>query len=653
MSHIPSEFPSVNGVQSPNAQPFPRPTNDNGPGPVSGSVRGPEIASDKSADQIFTAITTCLARNGEHVRQAIACNFTYDLFQQNLNERQFNLFLSVLFWFFTSHNKIPMATEMRLECTRRIAMSPLEFAGAEAAVDTLVAAAYGNAPVSWEYALWLMADILYERSTKPLMDQLSELTPTLKQIQELQAALNTVSTLRSGTIASDCRSAADWLKDQEVLAPPKRLASSYTAIDKALNGGFMLSGSYIIAALTANGKSSLALNIARRVAAGATGVLLFTPEATPQQAHRQLLAQVSKLTVSQLEALERHPLCAEDSQKLAIAKTHVSTLPLYTEGMLSEIGAIERQVRHHSERGTKLFIFDQSSWMHARSDDPKARQQSAQEEASEISRRLKVLARELGIVTIVLVQVNRTGAAARGQGQRLELSHLKNSGRFEEDADGVLLIQGIDRTTTPYTLNVEVAKHRHGSAQQTLKLRFYAAQNLIDDDPSALEPKALSDTTSSDVKSDKTDWRPADLARNGCVSACPQSKAQIIHDIMYHKMFEGGKSISRNKAEKLFSDALDMHLIHKWVGGKFVVYSTEPQKTPPPEQPSEPMPPDSKRSRVEALLADHPDWSSSKIAAELAGDVDDSYVRKIRRERDTLSESGTNGTGVPPSESRS
>jgi replicative DNA helicase len=163
-----------------------------------------------------------------------------------------------------------------------------------------------------------------------------------------------------------------------------------------------------------------------------------------------------------------------------------SQLPLWIcdEPNLS-VGQIAARCRRQRRRhGLELVLIDYIQLI--RPDDERI---SRQEQVSKISRRLKILARELDCPVVILAQVNRT---AGDVGRAPRLSELRESGALEQDADAVIFVHRpgaylTDReknerytdAATEHDAEIHLAKQRNGpTGQLTLVWRKYSAQFL-------------------------------------------------------------------------------------------------------------------------------------------------------------------------------
>jgi replicative DNA helicase len=130
-----------------------------------------------------------------------------------------------------------------------------------------------------------------------------------------------------------------------------------------------------------------------------------------------------------------------------------------------QIAASARRIRRRNEIG--LLVVDYIQLV-----DSDETRDSRQEQIAKISRRLKSLARELGIPLIALSQLNR--AVESREDKRPRMADLRESGAIEQDADIVLLLhrpEYYEATDQPGVAEIIVAKNRNGPTG-TIKLTF-------------------------------------------------------------------------------------------------------------------------------------------------------------------------------------
>lgn len=231
----------------------------------------------------------------------------------------------------------------------------------------------------------------------------------------------------------------------------------FDKITSGLHGSELI----ILAARPAMGKSAFAINIATNVALQAKiPVAIFNLEMSKEQVANRILSSEAmvdsnKIRTGQLED--------EDWTKLATTLGRLTEAPIYiddTAGIsIMEIRAKCRKLKLEKKIG--LVVIDYLQLI-----QPTGRKNGTREqEISEISRSLKVLAKELDIPVIALSQLSRN--VVKHDDKRPMLSDLRESGSIEQDADIVLFIHRDDY----YETNAEkrnlaeviFAKHRAGS----------------------------------------------------------------------------------------------------------------------------------------------------------------------------------------------
>ena len=384
------------------------------------------------------------------------------------------------------------------------------------------------------------------------------------------AELGLAAPAKSGTT-----SLAALLKDAALLNPPPRLPSTFTAVDAALNGGFMPGAMYVLAALTGRGKSTLCANVARRVVKS-TPVLWFTLEDEDLASARKLVAQESGVPLLALENYKRPGAVTQaEAGRVAAAIQRLTPLPLSIDTTTSDLAAVERAATFHATRGVKVVLIDQSSWLHIPDCEPGC------QEASAIARRLKILAKSLKIVLFVLVQVNRQGAAAVRDGQDLELYHIRDSGKWEEDADAVLILQAIQAAGNGDSLlKLDLKKHRHGRAGLRVFLKARLDCGLVEDSPEHLEPEDLSKPKPA-AEDEKAAWTEERFI-NACCAATPETK-----DAIFARAQDNG--LTERKAEKLLNRAVALKklFVYPRKGNEARTFATLP---PPPPKSKEAKP---------------------------------------------------------------
>lgn len=249
--------------------------------------------------------------------------------------------------------------------------------------------------------------------------------------------------------------------------------SGFIDLDR-ITSGWQPSDFIIIAARPAMGKTALCLNMAANAAMGKADrpgkpVAIFSLEMSKEQLVQRMIsaqAQVDQyyLRTGNLE-LNQWPQLIAAIQPLVTAPIFIDDTPAIT---IRELRAKARRLQaEHKELG--LIIIDYLQLMGGSGSS-----ENRQQEVSEISRSLKALARELNVPVIALSQLSRS--VEQTHDKRPALSHLRESGSLEQDADLVLFIYREEyyfpeETERGGIAELIIAKHRNG-ATGTVELSF-------------------------------------------------------------------------------------------------------------------------------------------------------------------------------------
>jgi replicative DNA helicase len=245
------------------------------------------------------------------------------------------------------------------------------------------------------------------------------------------------------------------------------LASGFGDLDE-MTTGFQPSNLIIVAARPAMGKSSLLGDFALSAALKqGQPVIIFSLEMGREEVVQRFLSSESRVDS---QKLRRGSLNDQDWPRLSAALGRLAEAPIFIDDSASislmEIRAKSRRIQ--ARFGLGLVIVDYIQLMHG----PR-RSENRQQEVSEISRALKIMARELNVPVMCASQLNRA-VEARGDKRPL-LGDLRESGSIEQDADIVMLLYR-DEVYNPDTeakgeAEVIIAKHRNGPTG-TVRLAF-------------------------------------------------------------------------------------------------------------------------------------------------------------------------------------
>ncbi|NLY43776.1 MAG: replicative DNA helicase [Clostridiaceae bacterium] len=235
--------------------------------------------------------------------------------------------------------------------------------------------------------------------------------------------------------------------------------TGFTDLDRK-TAGLHPSDLILIAARPAMGKTSFALNIAQYAAIHAkVPVAIFSLEMSKEQLVNRMLWSEALIDSQRMRTGE---LQDEDWPKLARAIGPLSEAPIYiddTPGIsVAELRAKCRKMKLDKKIG--LVVIDYLQLMQGR-----GKAENRQQEISEISRSLKVLAKEINVPVVTLSQLSR--APESRADHRPILSDLRESGAIEQDADIVIFLYR-DEYYNPDTEKKNIAeciiaKHRNGS----------------------------------------------------------------------------------------------------------------------------------------------------------------------------------------------
>ena len=233
-------------------------------------------------------------------------------------------------------------------------------------------------------------------------------------------------------------------------------------LDKMITG-LNKSDLIILGARPGMGKTSFALNIVRNVAVDSgRRVAVFSLEMSRDQLAQRLLSSEAAIPS---EKLRTGDLTKAEITNLTKAGTHLSEAEIYLDETPS-ITVPEMKAKLRRMGNIDLVVVDYLGLMHsARRIDNRV------QEISEITRGLKIMAKELMVPIIVCAQLSR-GTESRGQSHRPGLSDLRDSGSIEQDADIVLFLyrekyydsekKDSEEKGDPNKAECIVAKNRHG-----------------------------------------------------------------------------------------------------------------------------------------------------------------------------------------------
>lgn len=263
--------------------------------------------------------------------------------------------------------------------------------------------------------------------------------------------------------------------------------TGFFEMDYMLNG-LNPSDLIIIAGRPAMGKTAFALNLLTGFAKEnpEKKAMIFSLEMGEQQLFNRFLSMEGEISNN---ILKQGILNDENAQKVGIGVSNIGQCsikivnePILTPAKLRTIANLEKRLH-----GLDFIVIDYLQLMYSSN-----KSMNKQQEVSEISRELKLIARELDIPIVALSQLSRSLESRADK--RPMLSDLRESGAIEQDADIVIFLYR-DEYYNPQSPDVGkaeiiIAKHRNG-AVGTIKMKFIPEftkfKNILQDDDNIME----------------------------------------------------------------------------------------------------------------------------------------------------------------------
>ncbi|MDH6368158.1 replicative DNA helicase [Breznakia sp. PH1-1] len=249
--------------------------------------------------------------------------------------------------------------------------------------------------------------------------------------------------------------------------------TGYTELDSITNG-FQRGDLIILAARPSVGKTAFALNLglnaSKRNREKSGGVVaIFSLEMPNEQLIRRMLSAQGSIKG---DTLRTGKLNNDEMNRLFEAAQTISAINLFTDDSssikMAEIFSKCRKLKADMDDRLDLVIID---YLQLITGSGKRSGENRQQEVSEISRSLKMLARELNVPVIALSQLSRSVEQRTGDKAKPMLSDLRESGAIEQDADIVMFLSRDDYQKTDdvpaddedsIDVEVSIQKHRNG-----------------------------------------------------------------------------------------------------------------------------------------------------------------------------------------------
>lgn len=245
------------------------------------------------------------------------------------------------------------------------------------------------------------------------------------------------------------------------------IPTGFSTLDNVLTG-LHKSDMIIVAARPGIGKSSFAMNVAQNVAKQGKPVVVFSLEMSADQLISRMLSTEALIDNKKLRSGEFKP---DDWTRLVAAVSSLYNVPMYIDDS-ADISVSKMKAKLRRVKDLGLVIIDYLQLMNG-----SKRTDSRVNEVAEITRGLKIMAKELNVPLIVLSQMSRDVEKRKGENSTPVLSDLRESGSIEQDADIVIFLHPENNTLTaeerPESIDMKilVEKNRHGE-RAALKFKY-------------------------------------------------------------------------------------------------------------------------------------------------------------------------------------
>ncbi len=302
------------------------------------------------------------------------------------------------------------------------------------------------------------------------MDSNRSLANAEKIIFEVSNVADTSEMVKINAVLPEVMNKFDELsKDKSKLAGIK---THFRDLDFKLNG---LHGSdlIILAARPAVGKTSFAMNIVENVALDGYTCAVFSLEMGKEQLVQRMLCSVAGVSMSNAT---RGVMNHVEWMRIAQAKKKLSKANIFIDdsSLIKPSEILSKCRRIKRKHGLDLVMIDYIQLMQPE----KKNSDNRQTEVSDISRMLKIMAKELGVPVIALSQLSRSSEKEK---RRPQMSDLRESGAIEQDADIVLFIHRPEKSASEKekaegkikegVAEIIIEKHRNGETG-TIELFF-------------------------------------------------------------------------------------------------------------------------------------------------------------------------------------
>lgn len=316
----------------------------------------------------------------------------------------------------------------------------LELVGGRAFINDLILKCISTANVQY------YANVIEEKAIKRSLIQAGseittsgyDLSPSAESLEQAEKLIFDISSKKTSSDLIPIDNLVSDVYDQIAERYKNKdkksgVESGFYDLDEMTNG-FQKSNLIILAARPAMGKTAFALNIAQNAALRYNKtVAIFSLEMSKDELVQRLMCSEAEV---ESQRLRSGNMQSSDWEKLVTAMDVLSDAPIYIDDTpgcsLTDIRAKCRRLAM-SDKNLSMIIIDYLQLM-----ETSGRETDRNQQISQISRGLKILAKELNVPIIALSQLSR--ATEQRQDKRPIMSDLRDSGSIEQDADIVMFI---------------------------------------------------------------------------------------------------------------------------------------------------------------------------------------------------------------------
>lgn len=293
--------------------------------------------------------------------------------------------------------------------------------------------------------------------------ELTELVAAKGDVAEaMDKAQSRLLAITEGTQTDEPRHIADIVRDhlntldKRLEGSTKGIPTGLDELDTILNGGWHRGQVIVMAARPSMGKTALSLHNATHAAKSGYGVLYLSMEMKDSELADRAIAAIGRINLGSILTGNMNPE-QWDGVTNAVGKVQDIALHVMDKSGLSFYQVATTARRHKRKHGLDVLVVDYLQLMSGAEDEKRHAQ------IEEITRNLKSLAKELDVAVLLLSQLSRKTEESR----RPKLSHLRDSGSIEQDADVVLFIhrEEVDNPDTQWKnyADIHIAKNRQGA----------------------------------------------------------------------------------------------------------------------------------------------------------------------------------------------